>query len=62
MPYTITCARIRESPSGAAVLIEDEDNNEVWFPLSQIESMHFNSEGKGYMIVTDWIAEKKGYL
>lgn len=59
MSYELKCKRVRESH--AAVLIQDEDGNDVWFPHSQVEEMHFDTNGAGMIVVTDWIAEQKGY-
>lgn len=59
MSTTIHCKRKKESD--AAILIEDEDGEQVWFPLSQVESMHFGHSDDGSIVVTDWIAKQKGY-
>ena len=57
MSVTIECSRKRETDN--AVLIEVDDEH-IWIPLSQVESMHFNWLDKGHIVVTDWIAEQKG--
>ena len=57
MSTEVECKRVRESD--AAVLIE-VDGEEHWIPHSQIESMHFNMHERGSIVMTDWIAEKKG--
>lgn len=54
------CTRMAETD--AAVLVELEDSDRIWFPLSQVESMHFNSRGEGKMLVTAWIAKQKGLI
>lgn len=51
------CVRVRETDN--AVLIEYDDE-EIWIPLSQVESMHFNKLGLGSIVITDWIAKQKG--
>ena len=52
------CTRKRET--AAAVLVIDDDGEEIWFPLSQVDSMHFDKNSKGTIVVTDWIANQKG--
>lgn len=45
-----------------ALLFYDYDREEeIWFPLSQIEEIHRNPKGEGSIVVTDWIARQKGY-
>ena len=59
MSYTLSCTRKRETD--AAVLVADDDSGEeIWFPLSQVDSMHFDKNSKGTIVVTDWIANQKG--
>lgn len=54
-----TCTFLRETAS--AVLVHDHLSDEdVWFPLSQVESMHRDKNGHGSIVVTDWIAQQKG--
>lgn len=58
MSYSIDCMRERETDD--AVLITDGDGESIWFPLSQVESMHFDKNERGHIVVTDWIARQKG--
>lgn len=58
MAYTLDCKRQRETDN--AVLVTDDDGTDIWFPLSQVESMHFNHSGVGHIVVSDWIAAQKG--
>lgn len=58
MSYTLHGKRERETD--AAVLVVDEDGESIWFPLSQVESMHFDRNGAGHIVVSDWIARQKG--
>jgi len=58
MAYTLDCTRERETDN--AVLVTTDDGDEIWFPLSQVDSMHFGQNGAGYIVVTDWIARQKG--
>lgn len=50
--------------SDLAVCFRDEETGEeTWFPLSQVESMHFHQQTrKGSIIVTDWIAKQKNLI
>lgn len=51
----------------AALLVEDENGEEVWIPLSQI---HDDSEiwdeskvgEQGKLVIPEWLATKKGWL
>lgn len=51
----------------AALLVEDENGEEVWIPLSQV---HDDSEiwgdteigEKGKLVIPEWLATKKGWL
>lgn len=58
MSFTLYCIRERETDN--AVLVTDGDGESIWFPLSQVDSMHFDRDGKGHIVVTDWIAGQKG--
>lgn len=61
MSYTLHCTRKRETD--AAVLVVDSDSGEeLWLPLSQVESMHFDKNENGTIVVTDWIAAAKGLV
>lgn len=58
MSTRVEGTRLRETDK--AVLVELDEGEEVWFPLSQVESMHFDGRDAGYLMVTDWIAKVKG--
>lgn len=61
MSHELQCTRRRESEK--AVLIVDHDTGEeLWIPLSQVEEMHFDSNGKGRIVMSDWIAQQKGLM
>jgi len=64
MSYEYFC--IFKTETDSAVLVIDPDSGEeLWIPLSQIESMHKsfkNPSGEGTIIMSDWIARKKGLL
>jgi hypothetical protein len=50
-----------------AVLVEDEDGKEEWVPVSQIDASSAISEesmvdDEGELVMTEWIARKKGWL
>ena len=57
MSVTVECVRKYETDN--AVLI-DVDGEEIWIPLSQVDSMHFDVRGNGNIVVSDWIAKQKG--
>lgn len=57
----VTLEGIKRRESDKAVLVVVEDTGEeVWFPLSQVDSMHFDGKGHGKIVVTAWIARQKG--
>lgn len=59
--FEYVCERIRETDN--AVMVRDyQSHDDVWFPLSQVESMHFDRNGDGKIVVTAWIARQKGLL
>jgi hypothetical protein len=57
MSVTVECARKHETDS--AVLI-DVDGEQIWIPLSQVDSLHFDGRGNGSIVISDWIAQQKG--
>ena len=59
--FELACQRKTESDS--AVLVYDFVKDEqYWIPLSQVEEMHFDKDGNGRIVMTEWIAKKKGLL
>jgi hypothetical protein len=57
--FEFACTFKRETD--AAVLVYDHANEEEhWIPLSQVEEMHKDRDGRGTIVVTDWIAQQKG--
>ena len=59
MSHTLACTRLRETDS-AVLVIDTDTGEEMWFPLSQVDSMHFDRNERGTIVVTDWIAKQKG--
>jgi hypothetical protein len=56
-----------KAKSTKAILVEDEDGNEVWIPNSQIdddseiwEDSELKEEGK--LVISEWLATQKGWL
>ena len=56
-----------KAKSKAAILVEDEDGEEVWIPNSQIdddseiwEDSEKGEEGK--LVISEWLATQKGWL
>ena len=54
---TVECKRERETDAAVLIVVDDE---QVWIPLSQVESMHFDGRGNGTIVISDWIANQKG--
>lgn len=57
MSVSVECQRKRETDNAVLICVDDE---EVWIPLSQVDSMHFDGRGSGYIVISDWIAAQKG--
>jgi hypothetical protein len=61
MSYEFACTFRHETDS--AVLVYDHaTEEELWLPLSQVESMHKDKSGKGSIVISDWIAKQKGLI
>lgn len=59
MSYELACTVKRETDN--AILVYDHaTEEEIWFPLSQVDSIHRDKNGHGSIVVTDWIAKQKG--
>lgn len=59
MSHKFACTFIRETD--AAVLVTDEGTGEqILLPLSQVDEMHRDRNGRGTIVVSDWIAREKG--
>lgn len=59
MSYELACTVKRETDN--AILVYDHaTEEEIWFPLSQVDSIHRDKNGNGTIVVTDWIAKQKG--
>jgi hypothetical protein len=41
---------------------EPLSDEEMWIPLSQVSSMHKGAKGEGTIVVSAWIAKKKGLI
>lgn len=59
MSHEFACVFQRET-DGAVLIFDPATEEEIWFPLSQVESMHHDKNGNGTIVVTDWIAKQKG--
>lgn len=60
MSYEFSCKRLRETEKAVQV-VDYASGEEIWFPLSQVEEMHFHTKThEGTIIVSDWIAKAKG--
>lgn len=46
----------------AAILLELEDGEDVWFPLSQVDEIHHRGhyDELDRLVVSKWIARQKG--
>lgn len=59
--FDFACRRMRETDN--AVLVYDEASKEdVWIPFSQVVESHFDKNGYGTLVITEWIARQKGLI
>lgn len=59
--YEFGCTFLAETEK--AVLVRDPvGEEELWIPLSQVKSMHKDSKGDGTIVMSAWIAKKKGLI
>lgn len=57
--FELACIRKHETDN-AVLIIDPASGEEIWLPLSQVDEMHFNDKGEGTIIMSQWIAKKKG--
>lgn len=63
MSYEMACVFKGETDSAVKIL-DPASGEELWIPLSQIDEMHRGNTGlgPGTIVMSDWIARKKGLL
>lgn len=63
MSFELQC-EIRHETDNAILIVDTATGEELWIPLSQIEEIHREGKVKGAdrVVMTDWIAQKKGLL
>ena len=61
MSFELACT-FRHETDDAVLVYDQATDEEIWFPLSQVEEMHRDRNGNGSIVVTDWIARQKGLL
>jgi hypothetical protein len=64
MTFEIACTFKHETDS-AVMILDHASGEEIWIPLSQVEEMHgkrSDGTGEGSIVMSDWIARKKGLL
>lgn len=66
MAFSIHVTLKAKARSGLAILVVDEDDNEVWIPESQIDAdseiWSFTDIGtQGKLVIPEWLAKKKGW-
>lgn len=60
MAYTTECTVKRETDN-AVLIVHHDTGEEVWIPLSQVEEIHRDRDGRGAITMSDWIARQKGF-
>lgn len=67
MSYELACQFLGETDNACKIL-DPVSGEEIWIPLSQVDERHGKQDtngrfiGEGTIVMTDWIAEKKGLL
>lgn len=64
MSFEMACI-FKASTDNAVLIIDPASEEELWIPLSQVDEMHGRKKdgtGEGTIIMSDWIARKKGLL
>lgn len=59
--FELACIRKHETDN-AVLIVDLVAGEELWIPLSQVEEMHFNPAGEGTIVMTAWVAKKKGLI
>ena len=62
MPFELACTFVHETDA-AICIIDPASGEQLWIPLSQVEEIHgkkSDGTGEGTIIMSDWIAKKKG--
>lgn len=67
MTYSLACLFAGETDA-ACKIIDPASGEEIWIPLSQVDERHGKQDtngrfvGEGTIVMSDWIARKKGLL
>ena len=59
--FEIAC-EFKHETDNAILIIDPATGEEIWIPLSQVEEIHRDKTGHGTIIMSAWIARKKGLL
>jgi hypothetical protein len=60
--YEFSCRFVGPETEKAVLIWEPLSDEEMWIPLSQVSSMHKGAKGEGTIVVSTWIAKKKGLI
>ena len=59
--FEIACY-IKHETDNALLIVDPVSAEEIWLPLSQIEEIHRDKDSYGTVVMSRWIAQKKGLL
>lgn len=64
--YELSCIKLHETDN-AVLVLDPASGEEMWIPLSQVVEMHWRKDPQGdravgSVVMTEWIAKKKGLL
>jgi hypothetical protein len=57
--FEMSC-HFKHETDNAVLIIDPASGEELWIPLSQVEEMHHDKNGDGTIVMSAWIAKKKG--
>jgi len=63
--YELACHFTGAETDKAILICDPTSGEELWIPLSQVLEMHGREDGRkstGRIVMTEWIAKKKGLL
>ncbi len=67
MTYELACRFLHET-NEACKILDPASGEEIWIPFSQVEERHGPQDnngrfyGEGTIVMSDWLARKKGLL
>lgn len=61
MSHRFQCKKKHETDN-ALLVVDVSSGEEIWLPFSHVDEMHFDKSDDGEVVITDWLAKKKGLV